>query len=171
MKPAIGICLAAAFAFSALPGHGERLTYTPMNPSFGGNPLNSTHLMGLASAQRTATARRTATSGGDGGTDPGETPGSSDADLFVRQLQGRLLSALASQVTEAIFGANPQDKGRVQFGDTTVSFERGLGSITLVIDDGFGGVTEIIVPQLLTQGSATATGALTAGASLTGGGL
>ena len=29
----------------------------------------------------------------------------------------RLLSALASQVTEAIFGANPQQAGTVQFGD------------------------------------------------------
>src|SRR5690606_38392261 len=105
------------------------LIYTPINPSFGGNPLNSSHLLGMASAQRTATASDAKTNGLGGSGDLGSTPGSTDADLFVRQLQGRLLSALAGQVTDAIFGVNPKDRGTVQFGDTTVTFERTLDSI------------------------------------------
>ena len=98
------------------------LVYTPVNPSFGGNPLNSAHLLGLANAQRDATAEGVndgpdpLLGGGLGGTGAGGTGAQSDADLFVRQLQGRLLSALAGQVTEAIFGENPQDNGTVQFG-------------------------------------------------------
>ncbi|MFD2648838.1 curli assembly protein CsgF [Devosia albogilva] len=125
------------------------LIYTPVNPSFGGNPLNSSHLLGTASAQRTATAGNPDTGGlGGGGGGLGQTPGSTDADLFVRQLQGRLLSALASQVTEAIFGENPQDNGTVQFGDTTVTFVRTLDSIRLTIVDATG-TTEIVVPQLV----------------------
>lgn len=122
------------------------LIYTPNNPSFGGDPMNSSHLLGMASAQRTATAPG-AKGGGLGG-NPGTTPGSTDADLFVRQLQGRLLSALASQVTDAIFGTNPQDNGTVVFGSTTVTFERTLDSIRLTIVDPTG-TTEIIVPQLV----------------------
>lgn len=125
------------------------LVYTPINPSFGGNPLNSSHLLGLANAQRTATARKTSLDGGGGG-DPGETPGTNDADLFVRQLQGRLLSALASQVTEAIFGADPQDYGEITFGDTEIVFERTMTSITLTITDPTG-TTQIVVPQLVTN--------------------
>lgn len=127
------------------------LTYTPINPSFGGNPLNSSHLLGTASAQRTATAYDADRGGSGGGTDdPGTTPGSNDADLFVRQLQGRLLSALASQVTEAIFGDNPQESGTVVFGDTTVSFSRGLDGITLqIVDKVAGTTTDIFVPQLI----------------------
>jgi curli production assembly/transport component CsgF len=124
------------------------LVYTPINPSFGGNPLNSSHLLGTANAQRTATARSTSLTGGGTG-DSGTTPGSSDADLFVRQLQGRLLSALASQVTEAIFGANPQDYGEITFGDTNIIFERTMSSITLTITDPTG-ITQIVVPQLVT---------------------
>lgn len=139
------IALTIGLATSAFAGP---LVYTPVNPSFGGNPLNSSHLLGLAGAQRSATAPDSnSSSGGTGGT-TGGTTGSSAAELFVSQLQGRLLSALASQVTEAIFGDDPQDSGTVQFGDTTVTFDRTLDSITLTIDDVTGSTT-IVVPVLV----------------------
>jgi curli production assembly/transport component CsgF len=147
--------LALVAGLLAAPALSGQLVYTPVNPSFGGNPLNSSHLMGLASAQRSATAfdaNLGSGSGGTGGT--GETPGSSDAELFLRQLQGRLLSALASQVTEAIFGADPQRTGEIIFGGTTISFlrvEEGLGGenyIQLTINDGLS-VTDIKVPILV----------------------
>lgn len=125
------------------------LVYTPINPSFGGSPLNSAHLLGMANAQRTATASDADRNRPGDPTGPGETPGNTDADLFIRQLQGRLLSALAGQVTEAIFGENPQDQGTVTFGDTTVTFERTPTSIRLTITDATG-VTVIEVPQLVT---------------------
>lgn len=146
------------------PTLAQDMVYTPVNPSFGGNPLNSSHLLGLANAQRTATASDADRGSGGGGTDPGTTPGNTDADLFVRQLQGRLLSALASQVTEAIFGTDPQESGTVQFGDTTVTFERSIDSIRLIITDPTG-VTEIVVPQLVTSSQASALAS-----SLSGGG-
>ena len=147
---AVTIC-AAFGAHSAL---AQDLVYTPINPSFGGNALNSGHLLSIANAQRNATARDFDDGRGSiaGGTETGG--GNSDADLFVRQLEGRLLSALAGQVTEAIFGSNPQEGGLVTFGTTTVQFDRTLDSITLLITDALDGtVTEIIVPQLVTTGS------------------
>lgn len=136
----------------AAPALAGDLVYTPTNPSFGGSPLNSSHLIGLANAQRDATAQ-----GVNDGPDPtldlgGQTADTSDttADLFVRQLESRLLSALAGQVTEAIFGENPQDSGTVEFGDTTVTFDRTLGAIRLSIFDATNGtVTDIVVPQLV----------------------
>ncbi|MCA0922085.1 curli assembly protein CsgF [Pseudooceanicola nanhaiensis] len=138
----------AAIAISA-PVHAQDLVYQPVNPSFGGNALNSSHLLSIAGAQRTATARDAATSSSSGSTD---TTDSSDADLFVRQLQGRLLSALAAQVTDAIFGTDPQENGTVTFGTTTVTFERTLDTISLLIVDNFDGtVTEIVVPQLVSS--------------------
>ena len=100
-----------------------------MNPSFGGNPGNSG-------------------SGGGGGTTDGRD---TRADLFVRQLEGRLLSALSAQVTEAIFGDTPQDQGTVEFGDTTITFNRTPEAITLDIIDAVNGTTTTItVPQLVT---------------------
>ncbi|WP_417423697.1 curli assembly protein CsgF [Hoeflea sp.] len=144
----LAVAMMAAASANAL---AQDLVYTPINPSFGGNALNSSHLLGLANAQRDATA-----SDADdellGSAGSIADTQSSDADLFVRQLQGRLLSALAAQVTESIFGDNPQDNGLITFGDTTVSFERTLDSIALTITNTVDGtVTQIVVPQLVTS--------------------
>ena len=127
------------------------LIYTPIDPSFGGNPLNSSHLLAVAGAQRDATASdaNNGSSSSSGTGTGGSSTGLSDAQLFVQQLQGRLLSALASQVTDAIFGTNPQESGTVQFGDTTVNFQRTVSSIELDIYNALDGTTTtIVVPQL-----------------------
>jgi|GEM_PF-60194 Curli production assembly/transport component CsgF. len=147
MQPLFAVGWLVVYPASLLAGD---IVYTPVNPSFGGSPLNSSHLHALASAQRTATARGARDGTGDRpGSGSGSPSGETDIDLFVRQLQGRLLSALASQVTEAIFGDNPQDNGTIVFGDTTVTFERTADSIILTIVDPTG-TTVIEVPQLVT---------------------
>jgi curli production assembly/transport component CsgF len=136
----------------AIPAPAQDLVYRPINPSFGGNPLNSGHLLGTAAAQREATARDARRDDAPFDRDGGADEGPSDADLFVRQLEGRLLSALAGQVTEAIFGETPADQGTVIFGATTVQFTRSLGEIRLEITDALdGSVTEIVVPQLVVR--------------------
>ncbi|ANT61917.1 curli assembly protein CsgG [Salipiger sp. CCB-MM3] len=150
MKSAI--IRASLILLVASPAGAGDLVYKPTNPSFGGNPLNSSHLLGTANAQRDATARdaKDSSSSSSGS----KSSGTSDAELFVSQLEGRLLSALAGQVTSAIFGDNPQENGTVTFGTTTVTFERSIDSIRLVITDSLDGtVTEIIVPQLVTDAS------------------
>lgn len=126
------------------------LVYTPINPTFGGNPLNSSHLLSIASAQRTATAADAPISSGSTGTGTGTGTTQSNVNLFISQLEGRLLSALASQVTDAIFGQNPQDHGTITFGTTTVVFDRSTSTIDLTITDtSTGEVTIISVPQLV----------------------
>ena len=127
---------------------GDRLSIRRSIPRSAGNPLNSSHLLSLSSAQRGATAWDANSSSSGSGGSTGSTTGTTAAELFVSQLQGRLLSALASQVTEAIFGDDPQQSGTVQFGDTTVTFNRSLDSITLTIDDTSGSTT-IVVPLLV----------------------
>lgn len=119
----------------------NELVYTPINPSFGGNPFNSGHLQFLATTQNQHLPSN----------DPVTNPQSTTADLFVRNLQSRLISGLAGQVSDAIFGDNPSDAGEVVFGDTTVSFIRGAEFISLTIIDPNSGVTEIQVPVLQVQ--------------------
>ncbi len=150
MKHFVALLLLTASIGMLIPcASAGQLIYAPANPSFGGNPLNSSHLLGLASAQRSATASdANASSGSSTTSGTGTTTGTTSAQLFVSQLQGRLLSALASQVTDAIFGTNPQDHGTVTFGDTTVTFDRTLDSIRLQIDDTTGS-TVIEVPLLV----------------------
>src|SRR3546814_16531732 len=74
------------------------MVYTPINPSFGGNPFNSSHLIGIANAQNNFK-------------DPKSTTSNSKEDIFARQLQYRLLSDIWSQITDAIFGVNTQESG------------------------------------------------------------
>lgn len=130
----------------------QDLTYQPINPAFGGNPLNSNILISTANAQRTATARDADDGSGSGGASGATETASQNADLFVRQLQSRLFSALASQVTEAIFGDEPAASGTVTFGTTNVEFSQTATDITLVITDNLAGtVTEVVVPQLISD--------------------
>lgn len=128
---ALILCGAAAGAASA-----QDMVYTPINPSFGGNPFNSAHLLGLANAQNNET-------------DPSRATSTSQADQFSRQLQSRLLSALASQVTDAIFGDDPQERGRIVFGGQTIEFVRGLESVVLTITNADGSVTTIEIPTFI----------------------
>jgi len=147
----LAFVLAGALSLTAAPAAATDLVFSFTNPSFGGPALNSAHFLAIANAQRDATARDAddGTFGGSGGTTADEV---TDADLFVRQLEGRLLSALAGQVTEAIFGDNPAENGTVTFGSTEVTFDRSIDAIRLVITDSLDGtVTEIVVPQLVTS--------------------
>ncbi|WP_425074437.1 curli assembly protein CsgF [Sagittula sp. S175] len=125
----------------------QDLTYQPINPSFGGSALNSTHLQGLATAQRNATAWDYEPPAARATSQP---TARSQTDLFVSQLQSRLMSTVSTQVVEAMFGENPQDQGSVTFGTTSIDFYRDSGAINLTIIDSLdGSVTEISVPLLV----------------------
>jgi curli production assembly/transport component CsgF len=134
-KFALGAAALAALAVAPAPA--QDITYQPVDPSFGGNPFNSAHLLGIANAQNTYK-------------DPKAASTSSQADIFARQLQSRLLSALSSQIVDAIFGENPQQHGTISFGGQTITFDRGLDDVTLnITNDDTGEVTTIVVPTFI----------------------
>jgi curli production assembly/transport component CsgF len=131
--------VAASISFSTC-ASAQDITYKPVNPSFGGNPFNSAHLLGIANAQNKFK-------------DPDAKDSGSQADIFARQLQSRLLSALSSQIVDAIFGENPQEHGTIKFGGQTIEFTRGLDEVTLTItDDATGEVTTIVIPTFVDVG-------------------
>lgn len=148
MAVRITLVLGVALWVGPIEGMTQDLVYQPVNPSFGGSPLNSGHLLSIANAQRNATASDYVAPSTSSSSS--STSGLSQAELFARQLQSRLLSSLSSEVVDAIFGDNPQDSGTVVFGTTEISFDRGVDSIELVLTDTVDGtVTEISVPQLV----------------------
>lgn len=117
----------------------QDIVYQPTDPSFGGNPFNSAHLLGIANAQNDFRDPRSSNSST-----------SSQADIFARQLQSRLLSALSSQIVDAIFGENPQENGTISFGGQTVDFFRSLDEVTLnITNDETGEVTKIVIPTFV----------------------
>jgi curli production assembly/transport component CsgF len=113
------------------------LVYTPVNPSFGGNALNSNHLLGTANAQNQYKKKQ-------------ELGGYSPTDAFIQMLQSRLYSSLADAVSNAIFGPNAQQSGTVTFQDQQVVFVNTGTEIRLTITNFVTGkVTEITVPTLV----------------------
>ena len=108
------LAIAALFSVGA---SAQDLVHEPISPTFGGNPFNSNHILGTANAQNKEK-------------DPNAASSNSQADIFARQLQSRLLSSLSSQIVDAIFGENPQESGVVSFGGQTIEFFEGA------LDDG-----------------------------------
>lgn len=124
--------LTSFLCIADMPARAGELSYKPINPNFGGNPFNDGILLGAANAQNPYEREREVQ-------DP--------TAQFVRSLQSRLFSGLASQVQDAIFGDDPQDSGTFTVGDQQVSFERGLEVITLEIANlGDGSSTIVEVP-------------------------
>ncbi|MCZ8135534.1 MAG: hypothetical protein O9266_04455 [Porphyrobacter sp.] len=129
--------LAAAAFVVAVPVAAQDVVYRPISPTFGGNPFNSNHVLGVANANNNTR-------------DPRATSTNSQADIFARQLQSRLLSALSSQIVDAIFGDNPQESGTISFGGQTIEFFRSLDEVTLIIrNDETGEETRIVVPLFI----------------------
>jgi curli production assembly/transport component CsgF len=89
-------CLAAA----ASPAAATEIVYTPVNPAFGGSPLNGPHLLNSAQAQNTLTDPNTASRG---------TP----LEQFNQRLQSVILSRIASSVSGSIVDAS----GNLQTGN------------------------------------------------------
>ena len=137
LRATVILATGALGAALAAPAQAQDIVYQPVDPSFGGNPFNSGHLLGIANAQNDYK-------------DPAALQSNSQADVFARQLQSRLLSALSSQIVDAIFGDNPQERGTISFGGQTIDFVRSLTEVTLTItDDETGEVTTIVIPTFI----------------------
>lgn len=134
MRQALLLASASCLLFCA--SAKAEITYRPVNPSFGGNPLNSSHLQGLANAQKSF--KETSSS-------KTQTP----SERFLSMLQSRLYSSLAAQVSEAIFGDNAQPTGTIVFDDQQVSFINTGTEIHITVTDfNTGQVTNIVVPTM-----------------------
>ena len=144
MRHAIISQMLAVMSLSC-PALAQELVYTPVNPSFGGNPFNSSHLLSIAEADRPdpPAASSSAFAAASGAT---------QTDFFIRQLESRILSRLSLDITDAIFGEGAEPSGTFSFNQTTLSFETLIdGTILLdIVDNATGATTTIEVPAFLT---------------------
>jgi curli production assembly/transport component CsgF len=136
--------LASALLF-ALPSIGSagQLTYTPVNPVFGGNPANGTYLLGLAAANNSKFLTAKTQS----------SPASTNQDAvqqFQQVVTSALLSQIASQVGQEIIGPNAANSGTFNLNGEVIQFARSGGQVNINITDGASGATtniQIPVPQ------------------------
>ncbi|PHK95383.1 curli assembly protein CsgF [Pseudoroseomonas rhizosphaerae] len=135
---------AGLFIIGSAPAAMARdLVYTPVNPSFGGSPLNGSYLLGLAGANNhrfteSPQAKRDRLA---------VTDTTSAAQQFTNQITASLLSQIASTVGQQILGENARDSGTFTMGSTTVNFNRVGGQIDIdIADAASGGRTNIKIP-------------------------
>ncbi|SEN25985.1 curli production assembly/transport component CsgF [Pseudomonas sp. ok272] len=110
------------------------LVYTPINPSFGGNPLNGTWLLNNAQSQNDYD---------DPDIKPRITPtGASALERFTSQLQSRLLGQLLDNISTGNTGSLSTDAFIVSVTDDS-------GALTIVVTDrATGEISEIQVNGL-----------------------
>lgn len=125
--------LLASLLLSTSVGATE-LVYTPVNPSFGGNPLNGAWLLGNAQAQND-------TKDPDA-IDRSSLTGTSALDRFTSQLESRLLSDLLGDVRDGKTGSITTDDFIVNI------INDDLGNLIVNITDRLTGETsEIVIGQ------------------------
>jgi curli production assembly/transport component CsgF len=108
----------------------------PVNPIFGGNPLNSSQLLTEASAQKpSAPVTNSAAT-------------QMNPQQFVQMLQSQLYASLASSVANAITGRNAQIAGTIKLNSMQLTWNTVNGETTITMTEfSTGQITEITVPQ------------------------
>ncbi|MCJ2103206.1 curli assembly protein CsgF [Methylobacterium sp. E-046] len=139
------ITVTALLALATFDAQAGNLIYQPVNPAFGGSPLNGNWLQSEATAQnfyqreeQRRSQIQSALEQNTGRQSPGQ--------LFAQQLQSQLYSSLANKITSAIFGENAQNSGNFSFQGTNISFQRIGTDVQVTINDGQT-VTQVTVPS------------------------
>lgn len=141
-------CLALALLVAWDTAAATELAYTPVNPTFGGNPNNAAGLLGVANAQNNykAPVARTSSS----------SSAQSQLDLFTQQLQRAVLDRLTSVAISDLFDANGRilPNRTVTAGNFVIAITTDAqGNLVLTTQDKTvpGSSTQIVVGNVTTQ--------------------
>lgn len=131
------ICMLGFFVMILLIGSAATATeliYAPINPSFGGSPLNSSWLLQLAQIQNEFKELRQATK---------KTP----LEKFTEQLEYRVFNQIADRIVKSAFGEEALQPGEYTLGDYIINVSTGIDGITVVIIEiSTGNSTTIQIP-------------------------
>lgn len=143
-----GIVLAGAAAGGT--AQAQELTHRFINPSFGGNPFNSDHLLGIANIHRPDEPEE-------------EQP---EPDSFESQqaetIRRQLSAQIFEQIREKIRDAKPGESGTFEAGDQRISFTRTATETRVTFTNITTGKTEVVVVPV--ESSSTAFAAATSSA-------
>lgn len=116
----------------------SEMVYTPVSPSFGGNPLNSSFILSQAESQNTFK-------------DKSMSAGRDPMDYFEESLVRRVLNNLANNIIDSAFSTTDSEMtdGFYQFGDYTIEVNTSLSdNVNVTITDvSSGNSTTIEIPQ------------------------
>ena len=130
----------SSISLLSLNSSASPIVYQPTNPSFGGNPFNSSHYINLANEQKSFSSARSSIASRD------------PLEDFSRTVQRSLLSRLSQNISDSILGDDAQDSGTFLVGDTQIFFENDGTNISIDVSDvSTGKSTNIVFPVSATQ--------------------
>ncbi|HLW63172.1 MAG TPA: curli assembly protein CsgF [Flavobacterium sp.] len=122
-----------AITFAGVSGYGQQLVYTPVNPNFGGNPMNYSSLLASANAQNQFD-------------DKDNFSNSSLLDNFSETVKRQILSQLSRRLFDENEDLSNLEAGTFEIGGMIISIdETRNGTVIRIIDNETGEVTEIIL--------------------------
>ena len=122
----IAACLLAGAVYQA---HATELVYTPVNPAFGGNPLNGTWLLNNAQAQNDYDDPDLK--------DRSSFAGTTALERFSNQLESRMLSQLLDNISNGSTGSMSTDAFLIDVIDDS-------GALSIKVTDRVTGEISII---------------------------
>ena len=125
-----GLILGVFLAHAAL---AAPLTYTPVNPNFGGNPNNATMLYQQAIANNHFKGHKY------------DAPQQTSTQLLQQSITNSLLSQIASKIATDL--GNGQTSGSFQVGNSTIFYSDDGVNTTITILNNQGGSTTFTVPD------------------------
>ena len=140
----------------AAPAGAQDLTFRFTDPSFGGNPFYSDHLLAIANLDRPSAP---------------STPTMTDTqeDLIAQQLRAQLLSQLSGTIRDAIANAAVGGTGSYVVGNQTISFVRTATETTVTFTNtATGEVNTVVLPVVP---AASSSGANTTSVAAAGSGV
>lgn len=131
-KVLVGVAFALASLVFVSLAFADEIRYKPVNPSFGGDSLNGSFLLGQASAQKRFSPHINRPSA---------------VEQFSETISRTLLSKVAHQISETILGENASNSGSFTVGDTAVDFKKeGQEVVINVVDSATGNKTVVKLP-------------------------
>jgi len=134
----------AVFLTTAAVASASELTYTPVNPNFGGSPFNGSWLQQQDNMNNDRFLTNPATAAAANSASAGE----STAQQFQNTVTNALLAEVAQQVAQDILGQNAQSSGSFNLGGELINFNNANGEITINLTDATtGGTTTLQIPD------------------------
>ena len=141
MKVSMVCCIAAMTAvMGGRAATATELVYAPLNPSFGGNPLNGSFLMSVAGAQNKFKEPTKATS----------LESQDSLSSFKRQLETRILNSIANRIVTDAFGDEGLTDGEYIVNNLKVNINASDPTVTVmtITDMDNGNTTTIQIPTI-----------------------
>jgi curli production assembly/transport component CsgF len=134
IKPKLLYFIAIIVLTSGAEIFSQQLVYEPINPSFGGSPLNGNWLLSSAQLQ-------------DDNEDPAAAITDDPLADFQDALNRSVLNQLSRSLTESLFGERGLEEGRFELGDFVIDVTQTLDGVNIVIFDLISGnETTIFIP-------------------------